>query len=531
MAEVSVKLGSAGDAVAPTLDVVGIGALNLDYIAHATAVSQDWDTSLTARITTAVERSGTSLESGTESRVDERTMDSVLDLIGGVTSPSTVLGGSAFNAIRAIAETRVGLRLGYVGVAGRVPVLGMSALRELDALGVDAEHVLSDSGSMCGVCFSFAEDGERTLLTHAGANAHMADYLRESFSAIVEYLTRARVIHVTSFLDDQTAGRLLEVLEAVKERSPLTRISFDPGHVWSTTPPPEIDGLLALSDYLLVNYREFRELSHCEEGATDDDVAAHLLTRLRRDQPAVLVKRPSGVHAYRVEKGKTVGDFYPQLPLTQDEIEDATGAGDVFAAGLLTVLASDRLQVELGSLLGMRLARHKLRYVGSQGTRFEEVAHDFIASLDSQRRLDALPRGVFIAHGGSPEWVAAKLFIEERLKIPAYSFESSSWGGHQVTEALTDCLDRCSFAICVLTAEDLTDDGRRLARQNVVHEVGLFQGRYGFDRVLMLVEDGCDFVPAVAEPYALRFPRHAVQHTFYQLEATLAGKGLGPQQE
>ncbi|WP_237320729.1 PfkB family carbohydrate kinase [Streptomyces sp. JJ36] len=459
--------------------------------------------------------------------MDEQTMDSVLELVGGVTSPSTVLGGSAFNAIHAIAETRAGLRLGYVGVAGRVPVLGMSALRQLEALGVDAEHVLSDAHSLCGVCFSFAEGGERTLLTHAGANARMADYLRESFSSIVAYLARARVIHVTSFLDDETAGRLLDVLDAVKARNPLTRISFDPGHVWSTAPPPEIDGLLALSDYLLVNYREFRELGGGDEGATDDDVASRLLGRLRADQPAVLVKRPSGVHAYRVERGKAVGDFYPQLPLAQDEIEDATGAGDVFAAGLLTVLASDRLQVELGSLLGMRLARHKLRYVGSQGTRFEAVAHDFIASLDSQRRVDALPRGVFIAHGASPEWVAAKLFIEERLNIPAYSFESSSWGGHQVTEALTDCLDRCSFAICVLTAEDLTEDGRRLARRNVVHEVGLFQGRYGFDRVLMLVEDGCDFVPPVAEPYALRFPRHAVQHTFYQLEAALAEKGLG----
>jgi precorrin isomerase len=35
-----------------------------------------------------------------------------------------MLGGSAFNAIHAIAKTKAGLRLGYVGVAGRVPVIG-----------------------------------------------------------------------------------------------------------------------------------------------------------------------------------------------------------------------------------------------------------------------------------------------------------------------------------------------------------------------------------------------------------------------
>ncbi|MGW5686305.1 PfkB family carbohydrate kinase [Nonomuraea sp. NPDC003754] len=523
------------------LDVVGVGALNLDFIAQASVVAGEdgGARGLSSRIAEQVASTGAVVEPGTEMLVDEPTITAVLEKASAAMSPTTVLGGSAFNAIQAIAHTKVGLRLGYVGVAGQVPVLGMSVGRQLDNLGVDRRFVLDIEDQLCGICFSYAEDGERTLLTHAGANTCMAEYLDVRFDAIVDYLASARVVHVTSFLDNETAGRLVAVLSAVKEKSPATRISFDPGHIWSAARTPEIDRIISLSDYLLLNYREFMEIGQDAGTRRNEEVASVILSRFENDFGVVIVKRPSGILAFRkdVERGGPNGvtgdgfgvvqDFYPQRTLEQDEVEDATGAGDVFAAGLLTVLACDHLQLELGSLLGMRLAGHKLRHVGIQGTRFDQVTKEFITSLDAQRRSQGLPGGIFIAHGGSPEWLAVRLFIEERFQVPVYSFESWSWSGRPVTDALSEYLERCSFAVCVLTAEDLTEDGRRLARQNVVHEVGLFQGRYGFNRVLVLAEEGCDFVPKVAEPHVIEFPRHAVSRTFYKLEARMRAEGIG----
>jgi hypothetical protein len=190
----------------------------------------------------------------------------------------------------------------------------------------------------------------------------------------------------------------------------------------------------------------------------------------------------------------------------------------VFAAGLLAAVASDRESIELGSALGMALARHKLRFVGSHGHGgFANIARDFISRRERERRGEAVPRGVFVAHGGNPQWRAVKAFVEEDIRLPVYSFESGVWGGTQVTDALDDLLERCGFAVCVLTAEDLSADGEWRARQNVIHEVGLFQGRYGFDRVILLVEEGVRSVPRTADPFTVPFPRNRIDTAFWRL--------------
>lgn len=519
------RLGNGGF----TLDVVGIGALNLDYLATASPLKgQSGSRRLTGRIAQLLGTSIDQLEWGVEHSADEATIRKAMEHVSSA-QLRTILGGSAFNAIRAIALTQVGLRLGYVGVAGRVPVFGMSCVEELDRLGVDRRFVFEDQQQLCGICFSFAEDGERTLLTHAGANDAMPDHLDLKFHDLAHYLAGARVIHVTSFLDDRTAGKLHALLSQVKKLNSGTLICFDPGHVWSVERTPDIDALVGLSDYLLVNSREFHELGGEASDESNEDVAERLLTKIGNERGVVVVKRSAGILSYRREGDEVHSEFYPQIPLAEEEIEDATGAGDVFAAGLLTVLTYDRLQVELGSLLGMRLARHKLRYVGTAGhAQFAEVTKSFIATLDAERRSGGKPTGVFIAHGANPEWLAVQQFVLERFKLPVYSFESGSWGGRQVTEALADYLERCSFAICVLTAEDFTGDGLVQARQNVIHEVGLFQGRHGFDRVMVLVEEGCDFVPPTAAPYTIPFSHNGISGTFFELGKMLSARGLGP---
>ena len=509
------------------LDVVGIGALNLDYISGTSEmVNADREHELTIRLSDLIGQRGDSLEWGVERRVDSPTIHAVIEAVSS-SRPETMLGGSAFNAIHAIAKTKAGLRLGYVGVAGRVPVIGLSPVQQFESFGVDSRYVRQDSDNLCGICFSYSEEGERTLLTHAGANSGMAYYIEQEFDALAKYLAGAHFIHVTSFLDDRTPAALLSLLRAVKQAGRGNLISFDPGHVWISNLTPEVEGIIELTDYLLLNNREFGELGRRVPGESDAAVAERVLDRLHSVDGAVIVKRATGVWSHRRENGNTLSEFYTHTPLPADQVEDATGAGDVFAAGLLVVLASQRMQIELGALLGMQLARHKLRYVGNAGhAQFAKVTRDFIRTLDAERRSGTRPPGIFISHGTNPEWFAVQRFIEDRFYSPVSSFETAPWGGHEISEALSKYLERCSLAVCVLTAEDPATDGRTFARQSVIHEVGLFQGQHGFDRVVLLVEEGCDFVPEAAAPYAIYYPKNRIDRTFYQLAEIIKSHGF-----
>jgi sugar/nucleoside kinase (ribokinase family) len=259
-----------------------------------------------------------------------------------------------------------------VGVAGRSPVANVSVQRQCDELGIDHTMVRQDEARLGGACFALTEDGERTLLVHPGANEYMADYLAGDFTKVVDYLASAAVVHVTSFLDERTPDRLLAILRAVKAASPETRISFDPGYVWCVTPPPAIDGLLRLADYVLPNYTEFGQLG----GSGADHLTAEaLLRRCASPDAAVIVKRPNGIWNYRRAGDELAADFYEHTTLASSAIKDATAAGDVFAAGLLSILARDRGNTEHGARLGLRLAKHKLQHVGTTGhNQFAELA-------------------------------------------------------------------------------------------------------------------------------------------------------------
>jgi predicted nucleotide-binding protein len=52
-------------------------------------------------------------------------------------------------------------------------------------------------------------------------------------------------------------------------------------------------------------------------------------------------------------------------------------------------------------------------------------------------------------------------------------------------------LSSASFALLVMSAEEERPSGTAQAGDNVIHEAGLFQGRLGFSRAIILLEDGC----------------------------------------
>ena len=99
---------------------------------------------------------------------------------------------------------------------------------------------------------------------------------------------------------------------------------------------------------------------------------------------------------------------------------------------------------------------------------------------------------VFIGHGKSPLWRELKDFLVDRLHLKVDEFNSVPTAGVPTAERLGSMLDAAAFAFLVMTAEDEQADGKLYGRLNVVHEVGLFQGRLGFKKAIILLEEGCE---------------------------------------
>ncbi len=76
------------------------------------------------------------------------------------------------------------------------------------------------------------------------------------------------------------------------------------------------------------------------------------------------------------------------------------------------------------------------------------------------------------------------------------------------------------MAVIVCTAEDLTNEGVARARQNVIHEAGLFQGRLGFERVILIEQDGIEEPSNLAGLLTIRF-HSKVEESFYELGRVL----------
>lgn len=98
---------------------------------------------------------------------------------------------------------------------------------------------------------------------------------------------------------------------------------------------------------------------------------------------------------------------------------------------------------------------------------------------------------VFLGHGRSGTWRELKEFLELQ-NVTVITYETEKRLGESVKETLERMLYKCNFAILLHTAEDEQRDGAMRARQNVVHETGLFQGRLGFPRAVIIREEKCE---------------------------------------
>jgi len=144
----------------------------------------------------------------------------------------------------------------------------------------------------------------------------------------------------------------------------------------------------------------------------------------------------------------------------------------------------------------------------------------------SARTAPSKPHRIFLGHGGNKVWARVHMHLRDELRLEVEAWESQPRAGMHSVEVLRGLLTSCTFAVIVATKEDVTVDGGTRARQNVVHEVGLFQGRFGFEKVAVLEQDGIEGFSNLAGLQVIRFPNERVEAGFYELDRMLKREGL-----
>ena len=121
---------------------------------------------------------------------------------------------------------------------------------------------------------------------------------------------------------------------------------------------------------------------------------------------------------------------------------------------------------------------------------------------------------IFIGHGGSHIWRELKDFIEDTLGLDCVEFNSVSPAGKPTVDRLKEMLEVSCMAFLIMTGEDEQPDGKLRARSNVIHEVGLFQGKLGFERAIILLEEGCEDFSNIHGITHIPFPKGSIEGTY-----------------
>jgi sugar/nucleoside kinase (ribokinase family) len=320
---------SVNEAENHDLDVVAIGSPLLDVIELAT------DEQLVQ----------VGLEKGSMTLVDLATANAVQEFMG---DPRYVSGGSVANTTAGIAV--LGGTAGFVGAVADDEV-GRTYTKNLRAAGVEFEPHLSESAAAEGLgtgrcVVLITEDADRTMGTYLGAAATMTPE-----GVPTSFVARASIVLLEGYLWDVPAAK-----EAMR-------------HAAATAHEAEGSVALSLSDPFCVerHQREFLDLLVDDvDILLGNEEEVTMLFGVHSYEDALAAAEETGllVVMTRGALGATVltargPEEVP--PAAVEEVVDTTGAGDLFAAGLLFGLTHGMGPVEstrLGALCAAEVISH-----------------------------------------------------------------------------------------------------------------------------------------------------------------------------
>ncbi|TET47981.1 carbohydrate kinase family protein [Candidatus Aerophobetes bacterium] len=276
-----------------SMDVVGLGALNVDLIYEADLASLG-------------------LEAGRE-RVGS--FEEFKDILRSLKREGKLRmrsgGGSAANTVYALGK--MGISSGLVGKVGQDEE-GDFLLQDLQEAGVDTSRVTRNKRT--GLCIVLlGRKRDRSILILPGANDSL------SYPEIdLDYVNKAEFLHMSSFLGEIPFHMQKEVTAKTG-----AKISFDPGEPHAIRGIKELVPIFKRCFILFPSGREIETIT----GKNYKEGARELLEYGIKIIACTLGEKGSYILSREVEL---------QIPPFKTQVLDTTGAGDVYAAGFLSGL-------------------------------------------------------------------------------------------------------------------------------------------------------------------------------------------------
>jgi predicted nucleotide-binding protein len=202
-------------------------------------------------------------------------------------------------------------------------------------------------------------------------------------------------------------------------------------------------------------------------------------------------------------------------------VETLAPHGQFFSRDMTAVTSGIQTPPHVYLLAQVRAVRLRLDVAKSLGRLSSQAASHLGRRRSARRDRTVQGSRVFLGHGRSAAWKDLKDFIQDRLGLDWDEFNRVPVAGITNIARLSEMLENAGIAFLVMTAEDEQKDGKLHARMNVVHEAGLFQGRLGFTKAIVVLEEGCEEFSNIQGLGQLRFPAGRISAIFEDVRQVL----------
>jgi sugar/nucleoside kinase (ribokinase family) len=292
---------------------------------------------------------------GVMTLVDENTQAAVLSELDG--SPvNRCAGGSSANTVIGLAD--FGGQAAYAAKVG-ADALGTFCLDDMRKMGVAIE-VLQAAGQTGTCVVLITPDAQRTMLTYLGVSSTLSpDDIDES------EIQKAKYVYVEGYLFNgaDTKAAALKVIELAKKNDVKVAFTVSDPFLIHDNRDQFLELIEGPVDLLFCNHEEARSLT-----GLDDAIECAQWIHERAENVA-LTLGPNG--SILMHKGETIA-----VEGVEADAIDTTGAGDMYAAGVLYGItnglswqqaghlgsqAAARIVSQLGARLQNRFSREEMR--------------------------------------------------------------------------------------------------------------------------------------------------------------------------